>query len=436
MAKKINVLDIFSWCGGLTEWFLKENYSFIGHLEMDKYACESLKTRILFDYLNKNWKIDEYKKYLNFAWQFDVTKKNNFNNIFLERDRLIEKYNLQKEIEKVYNVEISDETYPDVLSKLKKNLWKDKLHVLIWWPPCQTYSQIWRARVWEKICKDPRNFLYKQYAKFLKDLQPEIFVFENVPGLKTAWKGKYLEDIKKAIYDAWYYIETDEEKVKQYMPNFWIPQNRTRLILMWRKLDSKIIKDYPDLNKYHKSYDYKVSDFLSDLPRIKEWWGKELMNYLDNNNLLNNLWIRNKDIDFVISHYTRPIRELDREIYKIAVKKYNKWDNLRYTDLPEELQTHKNKKTFQNRFNVVRWDHKITSTVVAHISSDGHYYIHPDIKQNRSISIREAARLQTFPDDFKFEWPRTAIFKQIWNAVPPMFSNIIAKELKKYFNKK
>jgi DNA (cytosine-5)-methyltransferase 1 len=75
----------------------------------------------------------------------------------------------------------------------------------------------------------------------------------------------------------------------------------------------------------------------------------------------------------------------------------------------------------------------VTSTVVAHISADGHYYIHPDIKQNRSISVREAARIQTFPDDFKFEGTRTAVFKQIGNAVPPMFSKILADKMKQYF---
>lgn len=435
MIKKIYVLDIFSWWGGLTEWFLKENYSFIGHIEMDNYACESLKTRILFDYLNKIWKLGDYKEYLKKSWDLNSNKNKNFTKIFLERDKLIKKYKLEKEIGKVYNTEISDVTYPELLYKLKKNLWNKKLDILIWWPPCQTYSQIWRARVWAEICKDPRNFLYLQYVKFLKDLQPEMFVFENVPGLKTAWKWKYLEDIKKAIEDAWYYIETDEKIVKQYMPDYGIPQNRTRLILVWWKKNSKIIKKYPDFQK-NKNYSYKVNDFLKDLPKIKEWWWLDIMKYSESNKLLENLWIRNKNLNFITSHYTRPIREIDRKIYKIAVKKYNKWDNLKYTDLPKKLQTHKNTKTFQNRFNVVRGNDKITSTIVAHISSDGHYYIHPDIKQNRSISIREAARLQTFPDDFKFEWPRTAIFKQIWNAVPPMFSNIVAKELKKYFNKK
>jgi len=139
-------------------------------------------------------------------------------------------------------------------------------------------------------------------------------------------------------------------------------------------------------------------------------------------------------MNFITSHITRPIRPLDKAIYKIAVENYRKGNKLNYATLPLELRTHKNTKGFLNRFNVVAWNDKVSSTVVAHIWKDGHYYIHPDASQNRSISVREAARIQTFPDSFKFEWPRTSAFKQIWNAVPPMFSLIIAKELKNYFN--
>lgn len=419
MNKKINILDLFSWCWWLSEWFFDDVYNFVGHIEMDKYASESLKTRILYHFLNKNNKIDEYKDLL--KW------------VILNHE-LIEKYNLQDEINKVYNIAISDETYPNLLKKIKKNLKNKKLDIIIWWPPCQTYSQVWRARVWERISQDSRNFLYLQYVKFLRDLQPEIFVFENVPGLRTAGKGKYLQDMQKAFDEAGYHLEV-WKSIEQYMPNFWIPQNRKRLIIIGWKKWSKLISNYPDFKKYYKDYEYKVSDFLSDLQPIDQWGWEYIMKYKKDNKLLEELWLKHKGINFVTQHVTRPIREVDREIYKIAVEKYNKNIKLKYNELPQHLQFHKNTKSFLNRFNVVAWNDKITSTVVAHLSSDWHYYIHPDIKQNRSISIREAARLQTFPDDFKFEWPRTAIFKQIWNAVPPMFSKIVASELKKYFNK-
>ena len=125
----------------------------------------------------------------------------------------------------------------------------------------------------------------------------------------------------------------------------------------------------------------------------------------------------------------------DLEIYKIAVKKWNdKKERLNYNDLPESLKTHKNRKSFLDRFKVVASDLFTSHTVVAHISRDGHSYIHPDINQNRSISPREAARLQSFPDDYYFEGfaeapARTPAFCQIGNAVPVEFAKTIAEGL-------
>ena len=108
---------------------------------------------------------------------------------------------------------------------------------------------------------------------------------------------------------------------------------------------------------------------------------------------------------------------------------------LMYNKLPERLQTHKNKNSFLNRFRVVAGNLKFSHTVVAHIAMDGHYYIHPDIKQNRSLTPREAARLQTFPDDYYFESDngrpyRTTAFRQIGNAVPILLAQKIAEKLK------
>jgi DNA (cytosine-5)-methyltransferase 1 len=102
---------------------------------------------------------------------------------------------------------------------------------------------------------------------------------------------------------------------------------------------------------------------------------------------------------------------------------------LNYATLPQRLIKHKNTTSFTNRFQVVNGD-GISNTVVAHIAMDGHYYIHPDINQNRSITVREAARIQSFPDDFYFEGGRSAAFKQIGNAVPPLMAEEIAKQIK------
>ena len=105
------------------------------------------------------------------------------------------------------------------------------------------------------------------------------------------------------------------------------------------------------------------------------------------------------------------------------------------------LKTHKNRHSFVDRFKVVASNLSASQTVVAHIAKDGHYYIHPDIEQNRSLSIREAARLQSFPDDFYFEGEsekpsRTAAFKQIGNAVPVVLAEEIAIKINELCQKK
>jgi DNA (cytosine-5)-methyltransferase 1 len=131
----------------------------------------------------------------------------------------------------------------------------------------------------------------------------------------------------------------------------------------------------------------------------------------------------------LLDHVARPQSKRDLEIYKIAVKKKNRGINLRYYELPAGLKTHKNETAFLDRFKVVDASGRASHTVIAHIAKDGHYYIHPDIRQNRALTVREAARLQTFPDNFVFEGTRTSQFRQIGNAVPPMLSRIIADEL-------
>ena len=127
----------------------------------------------------------------------------------------------------------------------------------------------------------------------------------------------------------------------------------------------------------------------------------------------------------------RTHNDRDLEIYKIAIDKWlNGKERLKYGDLPERLKTHKNQNSFVDRFKVVDIN-SYSHTVLAHIAKDGHYYIYPSTEQVRSLSVREAARIQSFPDDYYFEGGRSAAFKQIGNAVPPLMALKIAEEIKR-----
>ena len=180
-----------------------------------------------------------------------------------------------------------------------------------------------------------------------------------------------------------------------------------------------------------------MNEILSDLPTIKASEGTLGSCNVDLNchPWLRNVGIRNDDLP-VTFHQARFNNEIDLEIYRIAVDLWNKKKvRLQYNELPESLQKHENKSTFLNRFNVVAGDLPYSHTVVAHIAMDGHYYIHPDINQNRSLTPREAARLQTFPDDYYFESRngrsyRTTAYRQIGNAVPVLLGQQIAEKLK------
>lgn len=148
------------------------------------------------------------------------------------------------------------------------------------------------------------------------------------------------------------------------------------------------------------------------------------MAYLKENN------IRTEE-DVVTHHIARPNNDRDVTIYGMAIDAYNRGEKISYDRLPDELKTHRNQTSFKDRFKVVEGNDEACHTVLAHLAKDGHYFIHPDRAQCRSITVREAARLQTFPDNFFFEGSRGEKFKQIGNAVPPMMARSIAEEIKK-----
>jgi DNA (cytosine-5)-methyltransferase 1 len=404
----MNFIDLFAGAGGLSEGFIRAGLNPIAHVEMNKEACDTLKTRTSYHFLKTNKRIDEYYEYL----------KGN-----ITRDELWKKIP-DHLINSVINKEISEKTLPYIFDHIDEELGNEKVDIVIGGPPCQAYSVAGRARDPKGMADDPRNHLYKYYVEFLKRYKPKMFVFENVPGILSANNGGYLEQIFSAFRDAGYELEKNILNAR----NFNVLQDRRRVIIIgWRKDANLKYPEFEELENNHKV----LPDLFSDLPKLQNGqgnWGiskysKPSTEYLENSHIRNGL-------GFTTQHLSRPNNTNDLEIYRIAVEQWVKEKRrLNYAELPKNLIKHNNTTSFTNRFHVVNHD-GLSHTVVAHIAMDGHYYIHPDINQNRSISVREAARIQSFPDDYFFEGSRGAAFKQIGNAVPVLMAEGIAKKLK------
>lgn len=408
----MNVIDLFAGAGGLSEGFRQAGYNIIAHIEMDKSACNTLRTREVYYHLKESGHIKVYEDYM--------LKK-------ISRKQL---YSLVPEniFGKVIETEISDETIQEITEKVDELMYQSKVSdvdLIIGGPPCQAFSTAGISRDPNRMRNDPRNFLYKQYIRFISYYKPKMFIFENVKGIRTAQNGTILKSLQEDLKLEGYEIDFRVLNAK----DFNVSQNRQRVILIGWKKESQI--SYPDFKCNQKSL--SVRDLFCDLPPLKS--GETIdgeRNYLTS--APSNSFIRKTEWTILTQHIARPHNPNDLEIYRYVVENWNSTGrHLRYNDLPEINQTHNNRTIFLDRYKLVLYD-DISHTVVAHIAKDGHYYIHPDIKQNRSLSVREAARIQSFPDNFYFEDSRTAAFRQIGNAVPPLMAYHIAKQLKPLLN--
>jgi DNA (cytosine-5)-methyltransferase 1 len=405
--RSLSYIDLFAGAGGLSEGFIREGFSPIAHVEMNKEACDTIKTRLAYHHLTSVKQQNIYLSYLKGE---------------ISREELWKKIP-QRLLASVINQELSDQTIGSIIKQIDDEFNSNSVDVIIGGPPCQAYSIVGRSRDPKRMRGDKRNFLFRYYAYFLKRYAPKYFVFENVLGLLSAGNAKYFTqmlDLFSSIgYSADYKILNAEE--------FGVLQRRKRVIIIGKKSDKHF--KFPLLETIKNEWQVG-KDLLYDLPTL--FPGEEMdVAYYKNprTDYLALTGIRN-GVEFVTQHITRPHNERDLEIYAIAI---NKWLNgkrrLKYSELPKRLQTHNNVEAFLDRYKVVDPTGH-SHTIVAHISKDGHYYIYPDLEQIRSISVREAARIQSFPDDYFFEGGRTAAFKQIGNAVPPLMAQAIAKKIK------
>jgi len=401
-----NYIDLFAGAGGLSEGFIRQGFTPIAHVEHDKASCFTLKTRAAFHHLLNENKIGLYYSYI----KGKISR------------RQLYSYVPQSLLNSIINAEIGQENNR-IFNTIDSFLNGRSIALIIGGPPCQAYSRTGRSALKHKT-NDERTTLYIQYGRFLNKYKPRLFIFENVPGFLSSSEGKYFKNLRKYFKRLGYQVEA--RLLNAY--NYGVIQNRKRVIIIgWQK---GLGLSFPEISSFGDKY--FRDDIFYDLPSIKPGGANRYYYYSKPvNEYLKKAFIRN-EVTFVSQHIARPHNEQDLKIYKLAIQKLMDGERLKNDKIPAEMRTQKNINDFLDRFKVV--DNK-PHTMIAHIAKDGHHYIHPDIKQLRSISVREAARIQSFPDDYYFEGvkenkPRTAAFRQIGNAVPPLMAERIAEKIK------
>lgn len=400
IKKELNFIDLFAGCGGFSEGFYKEGFKSVVHVDFDAPACETLKERM------------RYYKY---------------------PENIIDKA-----------VICGDLTSQEVHKQIESVIGNEEIDVLVGGPPCQTFSSVGRAQDKHSMRNDARNYLFRSYLEILEKHKPKIFVFENVSGLLTAKPGGNLifPEIVESMSE-FYSVTNDKETVLLDSVHYGVPQIRKRVILIGvrKDLNVNVLDVYNAINKTHYSPEmeerndtrglnkyFTVKDAIYDLPRLMQGEGKDEMHHeiKEWNPYLH--IIRPKGFTKLFNHFARKHNESDQQRYKLLSK--NNWQLKDLAEVRPDL-IHHDPHHFGNRYTV-QTATKPGKTVVAHLYKDGNLFIHPDHEQARTFTVREAARIQSFPDDFKFIGSRTNQYKQVGNAVPPLMAREIAKAIKKF----
>lgn len=393
---KIKMIDLFAGCGGLTEGFLKTgNYEEVASVEWLKPQVNTLRNR-----LKTKWnKTNADESVLN----FDIQRE----------DELFGGWN-------------SDPDFGDGkgLDYFVNEV--GGIDIIIGGPPCQAYSVAGRVRDENGMKDDYRNFLFEHYLSVVKRYQPKLFVFENVPGLLSAAPQGTLiyKDIQKSFKENGYEIIEDLRCAKVNASDYGVPQNRERLAIVGIKkqegLDiQKILKNFYEktLPKYKSAKQITVKEAIGDLPKCTPYFDEE------HHKKHEAYSVPECPITWHTPRYQN-VRDMGtfKTLAEDIESGRREYDSKKIADLYAEKV---GSVSPIHRYHVLEPD-KPSTTIIAHLYKDGNRFIHYDSKQCRSITVREAARLQSFDDDFEFIGNRGNAYQMIGNAVPPKLANSIA----------
>ena len=402
--KNLTFIDLFAGCGGLSEGFLQTgNYEALAHVEWELPMVTTLRNRLVSKWQHSQE--DALKRVVHFDIQ--ITKD------------LIHGGWGKEEVKNYANTN----HYSIVNKGLKGLIGKQKVNLIIGGPPCQAYSIAGRAQDKNSMKDDYRNYLFESFVKVVDEFKPEVFVFENVPGLLSATPGgkPVTERIYEAFNEVGYEIRKPEllKKSVYTASELGVPQKRNRVIIIGVKKSTKTSLEelYNELDRLKKKITPKnVQDAIGHLPKFKPLKKQKRVN---GKNISHEL-VKEENVKF---HEARFHNERDVEIFKNWIKnEMNKSSSQEKISFYNDLM---GKKSNHAKYRNLEWD-KPSPTVVAHLYKDGLMFIHPDIDQARSITVKEASLLQSFPDDYEFIGSQGFAYKMIGNAVPPEMAKNIA----------
>ena len=303
---------------------------------------------------------------------------------------------------------------PDRVARVAQLVKDAGITLLAGGPPCQPFSKAGRYMIRHQVreglreAHDKRRDLWRSFLEVVRVAQPPAVVMENVPDMAL---DREMFILRAMVHD----LESQGYAVEERAVDTWrygVPQFRQRLILV-------ALRDGRGFAWPNETPDkVTVWNAIGDLPEVTGGWrpeggadgwtdyeaphsafAKRMRDGMDS-----------ADDQKVFDHITRPVRDDDKAAFAVMDT------GTRYADLPEEVKRYR-EDIFRDKYKRLD-ENGLSRTITAHIAKDGYWYIHP--RQSRTLTVREAARLQTFPDRFRFAGPPSAAFRQIGNAVPPL----------------
>lgn len=314
----------------------------------------------------------------------------------------------------------------DVVENLEKLLDGRSVDIVVGGPPCQGFSMANRQR----LIDDPRNYLYKSYVEVVKKVRPKFFVMENVKGMLSV-----AEQVKEDFRNIGYSVECHVLNAK----NYGVPQNRERLIYIGNCIGIDNEEIFSEIFSLSESIpEHNLGDALFALRELKasriknatEAGSVESGYKIEKNNITDtNEYIsyinQGRMVAVVSNHKARYNNDRDIEIYG-RMAQGDRSDDPKIADI---MPYARRNNIFKDKYYKLEND-KVCKTITAHMKFDCNMYIHPT--QARGLTPREAARVQSYPDDYFFRGAYTKTYMQIGNSVPPLLGRAIAQVIKRY----